>query len=35
MRPDTLKARYKIEGRDEMLKAMAGALESFTDAAAN
>jgi len=34
-RPETLKARYKIEGRDEVFKAMAGALEAFTSAAAN
>ncbi len=33
--PETLKARYKIEGRDEVLKSMAGALEAFTNAAAN
>ncbi len=34
-RPDALKARYKIEGRDDAFKTMAGALESFTSAAAN
>src|SRR5262245_9020362 len=33
--PGTLKARYKIEGRDDVLKAMAGALEAFATAAAN
>jgi uncharacterized protein (DUF302 family) len=33
--PETLKTRYKIEGRDEVLKSMAGALEAFTNAAAN
>lgn len=33
--PETLKARYKIEGRDDVLKAMAGALEAFASAAAN
>jgi len=33
--PGTLKARYRIEGRDEVLKAMTGALEAFTNAAAN
>jgi uncharacterized protein (DUF302 family) len=32
--PATLKARYKIDGRDDILKAMAGALEAFTRAAA-
>ena len=32
---ETLKARYKIEGRDDVLKAMAGALEAFANAAAN
>ena len=31
---DTLKARYKIEGRDDVLRAMAAALEAFTNAAA-
>lgn len=33
--PDTLKTRYKIDGRDDVLKAMAGALDAFTGAAAN
>lgn len=33
--PDTLKTRYKIEGREDVLKTMAGALEAFTSAAAN
>jgi uncharacterized protein (DUF302 family) len=33
--PETLKTRYKIQGRDEVLKAMAGALDAFTGAAAN
>jgi uncharacterized protein (DUF302 family) len=33
--PQTLKARYKIEGRDDAWKAMAGALEAFTSAAAH
>lgn len=33
--PEMLKTRYKIEGRDEVLKSMAGALEAFTNAAAN
>jgi uncharacterized protein (DUF302 family) len=33
--PETLKARYKIQGRDEVLKAMAGALDAFTGAATN
>lgn len=32
---ETLKARYKIEGRDDVLKTMAGALDAFTSAAAN
>jgi uncharacterized protein (DUF302 family) len=32
---ETLKNRYKIEGRDDLLKTMAGALEAFTNAAAN
>jgi uncharacterized protein (DUF302 family) len=31
----TLKARYKIDGRDDVLKAMTGALEAFTSAAGN
>jgi uncharacterized protein (DUF302 family) len=33
--PATLKARYKIEGRDDVLKTMAGALDAFASAAAN
>jgi len=33
--PETLKRRYKIEGRDDVLKSMAGALETFAGAAAN
>lgn len=33
--PSTLKARHKIDGRDDILKAMTGALEAFTSAAAN
>jgi uncharacterized protein (DUF302 family) len=33
--PDTLRARYKIDGKDDVLKTMAGALEAFTSAAAN
>jgi uncharacterized protein (DUF302 family) len=33
--PATLKARYGIEGRDEVLNTMAGALAAFTGAAAN
>lgn len=33
--PETLKMRYKIEGRDDVLKTMAGALEAFASAAAN
>ncbi|MPZ57714.1 MAG: DUF302 domain-containing protein [Rhizobiales bacterium] len=33
--PATLKARYTIEGRDDVLKTMAGALAAFTSAAAN
>jgi uncharacterized protein (DUF302 family) len=32
--PSTLRDRYKIDGRDDVLKAMAGALEAFTSAAA-
>ena len=32
---ETLKVRYKIEGRDDVLKTMAGALDAFTSAAAN
>ncbi len=31
--PSALKARYKIDGRDDALKAMAGALEAFAAAA--
>jgi uncharacterized protein (DUF302 family) len=34
-RPETLKARYRIDGRDDTWKAMAGALEAFTGAATN
>jgi hypothetical protein len=30
-----LKTRYKLDGRDEILKTLAGALDSFTNAAAN
>jgi uncharacterized protein (DUF302 family) len=33
--PETLKMRYKIEGRDDVLKTMTGALEAFAAAAAN
>jgi uncharacterized protein (DUF302 family) len=33
--PSVLKTRYKIEGRDDVLKALGGALEAFTGAAAN
>jgi len=33
--PSTLKVRYKIDGRDDTLKAMAGALEAFASAAGN
>ena len=33
--PETLKARYKIEGREDALKTMAGALDAFIAAAAN
>jgi uncharacterized protein (DUF302 family) len=32
--PATLKTRYKLDGRDEILKTLAGALEGFTNAAA-
>lgn len=32
--PSTLKARYKIDGREDVLQAMAGALETFTSTAA-
>jgi uncharacterized protein (DUF302 family) len=31
--PEALKKRYGIEGRDEVLKTMTGALEAFTGAA--
>jgi len=31
----TLKMRYKIEGRDDMLKNMVSALEAFAGCAAN
>lgn len=33
--PSTLEARYKIDGRDEILKTLAGALDAFTNAAGN
>jgi uncharacterized protein (DUF302 family) len=33
--PSALKTRYKLDGRDEILKTLAGALGAFTDAAAN
>jgi uncharacterized protein (DUF302 family) len=33
--PETLKMRYKIEGRDDVLKTVAGALEAFASAAVN
>jgi hypothetical protein len=33
--PEKLKARYKIDGKDDVLKTMAGVLEAFTTAAAN
>lgn len=33
--PETLKARYKLEGRDEVLKTMAGALAAFAAAASD
>lgn len=33
--PSALKARYKLDGRDEIFKTLAGALEAFTNAAAN
>jgi uncharacterized protein (DUF302 family) len=33
--PSTLKTRYKIEGRDDILKALTGALEAFASAASN
>jgi uncharacterized protein (DUF302 family) len=32
--PAMLKARYKLDGRDEILKTLSGALEGFTNAAA-
>lgn len=32
---ETLKVRYKIEGRDDVLKSMAGALETLVGSAAN
>ncbi|MGE0852614.1 MAG: DUF302 domain-containing protein [Hyphomicrobiaceae bacterium] len=32
--PATLKTRYKLDGRDEILKTLGGALEGFTNAAA-
>jgi uncharacterized protein (DUF302 family) len=32
--PSELMARYKIDGRDETFKTMAGALDAFTNAAA-
>jgi uncharacterized protein (DUF302 family) len=35
MAVERLRARYNIDGRDDVLKAMAGALEAFTNAAAN
>ena len=33
--PSALRTRYKLEGRDEILKTLAGALDAFTNAAAN
>jgi hypothetical protein len=30
-----LKTRYQLDGRDENLKTLAGALDAFTNAAAN
>ncbi|NJO34041.1 MAG: DUF302 domain-containing protein [Rhodospirillales bacterium] len=33
--PSTLKARYKLDGRDDILQTLAGALDAFTNAAAN
>ena len=33
--PSALKTRYKLDGRDEILKTLAGALDAFTNAAAN
>ena len=32
---ETLKARHKIEGRDDVLMRVAGAIEAFTVAAGN
>jgi uncharacterized protein (DUF302 family) len=32
---ETLRTRHKIEGRDDVLRSMAGALEAFASAAAN
>lgn len=34
-RPETLKSRYKIQGQEQAWKAMSGALENFTRAAAD
>jgi len=31
--PETLKARYRIDGKDDILRTMAGALEAFSSAA--
>jgi uncharacterized protein (DUF302 family) len=31
--PETLKARYRIDGKDDVLRTMAGALEAFSSAA--
>lgn len=33
--PSALKTRYKIDGRDDILKTLTGALNAFTNAAAN
>ena len=33
--PSTLKKRYKLDGLGEILKTLAGALDAFTNAAAN
>ena len=33
--PSTLKTRYKIDGRDDILKTLTEALEAITDAASN
>jgi uncharacterized protein (DUF302 family) len=33
--PSALKTRYKLDGRDEILKTLTGALDAFTNAAAN